>query len=373
LKIKVLFISVHLNYGGAEVGLATTLKNIDKGRFDFTIVSIEKKGPIGEEIERLGFKVIYLNEIARLSNIALIKKVSRILRNEKPDILHTSLFYANFFGRMAALFNRPPVVITEERSMYTEKRFYHILIDKIFSGITDKIIVCSESVLNFTASQEGIRKDKFSLIYNAVDDRRFSIPDSREDIRRKFGLSSEDFIVGTVGSLISKKGHRFLIEAVNRSAGQIPSIKLLIAGEGEERKNLENLAGSLGIGDRTLFMGARNDVPELMKAMDVFILPSLQEGFPRTLIEAMYMGLAVCVSNISGIPEIVRDGENGFLIEPGDIEAIAEKILLLQKDSGLREKLGFNARKTVESGYLAKNYLTSLEGLYSKLYEEKNR
>ena len=175
MKKKILFLFVHLNYGGAEIGLLTTLKSLDKSRFDPIVVSIEKKGIVGEMIEKSGFKVIYLNDKARIFNIPLIPKIVRILRSEKPDILHTSLFYANFFGRIASLFKKPPIIVSEERSMYTEKKFYHVILDKILSVFTNKIIVCSKSVLDFTSKQEKIEKNKFHLIYNAVDQERFNI------------------------------------------------------------------------------------------------------------------------------------------------------------------------------------------------------
>ncbi len=371
MKIKVLFLFVHLDYGGAEVGLLTTLKNIDKSRFDCSVVSIEKKGRIAEEIEKLGFKVTCLDSKARLFNISLIRKIALILEKEKPDILHTSLFYANFFGRAASLFCNPRFIVTEERSMYTEKKFYHVILDRILAGFTDRIIVCSRSVLDFTRKQEGIAEDKFYLIYNAVDAERFNIPGTKEALRKKYGFSGEDFIVGTVGSLIPKKGHRFLIEAVKGLDGQIPRLKTLIIGEGESRAELTALARSLGIENKVVFLGARFDIPGLMKAMDVFVLPSLQEGFPRTLIEAMYTGLPVVASDISGIPEIVREGEDGFLVPPGDPEALKNRILELYNDKPLRGDFAARSRKKIESAYLPKDYVQSLEGLYRELTERR--
>ncbi len=370
-KTKILFLFVHLNYGGAEVGLLTTLKNIDRNRFDCVIVSIEKKGVIGDEIEKLGFKVIYLNTEARLFNIGLIGRMRNVLKEERPDILHTSLFYANFFGRIAALFNKPAVIVTEERSTYTEKRFYHVAIDKVLSAVTDKIIVCSNSVLDFTAKQEKINRNKFHLIYNAVDAGRFDVNQSKDAVRSEYGFSGAEFIIGTVGSVIPKKGHRFLIEAFSGLTNDIPQAKLLIIGDGPERAGLEALAANRSVGDRVLFMGARSDVPRLMKAMDIFVLPSLQEGFPRTLLEAMYSRLPVIASNISGIPETVDDGENGFLAGPGDAGALKDKILRLYKDKDLSKVFGEKARRKIESGYMPKNYTDNLESLYSELLQEK--
>lgn len=372
MKKKIVFLCVHLNYGGAEVKLLTVLKNIDRSHYDCTIVSIEKKAPIGAQIEKLGFKVIYLNSKARLFNISLIWKIAKILIEENPEVLHTSLFYANYFGRIAALFRRPPLIITEEHSMYTEKRLYHIAIDKLLSIFTNRIIVCSNSVLDFTAKQEGIRKDKFYLIHNAVDTERFNVAMDKDALRAEYGYYKDQFIVGVVGSLIPKKALDSVIKAISELDKHIPGLKLLIIGEGESRNKLLDLTVTYEIKDNVDFLGARGDVPQLMKVMDIFVLSSLQEGFPITLIEAMYIGIPVIASNISGIPEVVLDGKNGFLVLPGDSDSIKERILNLYKDPTLRRQLGQNARKTIESGYLPVNYVGRLEKLYSELAEAKS-
>lgn len=366
-KIKILYLFVSLNYGGAETALFRNLKGLDRDVYEPCVVSIEKKGAVGEEIERLGVEVIYLNDKARLFSPALMMNVLKILKERKPDILQASLFYANFYGRMAAIFSRPKAVIIEEHSMYTEKKFYHVLIDKLLSIFTDKIIVCSRSVLDFTISQEKIGKDKFFLIYNAVDSKRFDIPASRAELRKKYGFSQNDFIVGTVGMVIPKKGHRFLIEAASSLKSSIPPLKVLIVGDGEERCALEKLVRSEGLSGRVVFTGERRDVPELMKTMDIFVLPSLQEGFPITILEAMYTGLPVVASDISGIPEIIEDGANGSLIPPSDVDSLKENIAALYKDADTRERYASNAREKIESGYLPGHYMAKLEGLYQSL------
>jgi len=368
-KARILYLVNHLRYGGAEIGLLTTLKNIDRARFDCSVVSVEKKGEVAEEIESAGIPVTYLNTRSALYNLPAILAVLDIIKKERPDILHTSLFYSNFFGRIAALmlFGPKPIIITEERSMYTEKRFYHVIIDNLLSHVTDRIIACSKSVVDFTARQEGIRKEKFHLIYNAVDSTRFDIPETKDAIRRRRGFSERDFIVGTVGSIIPKKGHKFLIDACAGLAGDIPELKLVIVGDGEIRTRLERYVSAQGLAQKIKFPGQRKDVPEIVKMMDVFVLPSLQEGFPRTLVEAMYEALPVCAARISGIPELIRDGENGFLFEPGNVTEIAEKIFMLYNNADLRNRIGASARRTIESGYLPADYLKSLEGLYVDL------
>ena len=368
---KILFISVHLNYGGAEVGLLTVLKNIDRKRFDCSVLSIEPKGAIGKEIEDVGIEVIYLNESARLFNIPLIWRIAGVLYKKKPDILHTSLFYANFFGRLAALIARPAVIITEEHSMHIEKRFYHILLDRWLSNVTDRIRVCSHSVLDFTSRQEGIPKEKFCVIYNAVDAERFNISQTKDDARRSAGFTPDDFIVGSVGSLIPLKGHRFLVEAVSYLAGELPRLKLVIAGEGKCRDELNTLAKEKGISEKVIFLGVRKEIPQLMRMMDIFVLPSLQEGFPCTIVEAMYMGLPVIASNISGIPEVITSGDNGILVEPGNADTIRKSILALYRDESLRNRLRQAARRKIESAYLPFHYVKQFEALYDELTEKK--
>lgn len=358
---------MHLNYGGAEIGLLTTLKNIDRSRFDCTVLSIEKKGVLGHEIENLGLKVIYLDDNARLFNLRLLAKIVQVLDREKPHILHTSLFYANFFGRIAALLKRPSVIITEERSMYTEKKFYHVVCDRILSTFTDKIIVCSNSVLEFTIKQEKIRRGKFYLIYNSPDTERFDILETKEQLRKQYGFSNGHFIVGVVGSVIPKKGHMFLIEAAINLTKHLPELKILIVGDGDCKQSLLSLAEAAGLQEKVIFLGARKDVPALMKIMDVFVLPSLQEGFPRTLLEAMYVGLPVIATSISGIPEIVVSGENGLLIPPENSKAIEDSVLRFYKNTSFGYKLGYNARKTIQLRFMPQKYINRLESLYLEL------
>jgi glycosyltransferase involved in cell wall biosynthesis len=370
-KIKVLFLYWHLDYGGAEVGLLTTLRHINRERFQCTVLCMEKKGPIGVEIEKLGIKVIYLNSAPRLFNIILVWKVFCILRKLEIDILHTSLFYANFFGRVASLTRKIPITITEERSMYYEKKIYHVWIDRLLARFTDKIIVCSMSVLNFTMKQEKIPFEKFYLIYNGVDEDRFSISSSKSELRRRYGFSADQFIIGTVGSIIPKKGHKFLIEAARNFCPQMPDCKVLIVGEGSSKKDLEDLVQKENLTDFFVFMGARKDIPELMKLMDVFVLSSLQEGFPRVLVEAMYMGLPVIASSVSGVPELVLDGETGFLVPPGNSKSICEKVLILNSDNDLRNKMGTKARERIQERFLSKHYLNKLEALYDDLITQK--
>lgn len=370
-KIKVLFLYWHLDYGGAEVGLLTTLRHINRERFQCTVLCMEKKGPIGEEIERLGIKVIYLNSTPRLFNIILMWKVFCTLCKLEVDILHTSLFYANFFGRIAALTRKIPIIITEERSMYYEKNIYHVWIDRLLARFTDKIIVCSMSVLNFTMMQEKIPFEKFYLIYNGVDEEIFSISSAKLELRRRYGFSEDQFIIGTVGSIIPKKGHRFLIEAAKCFCAQIPNSKILIVGEGVIKKELEELVQKENLTDFFVFMGARKDIPELMKIMDVFVLSSLQEGFPRVLVEAMYMGLPVIASSVSGVPELILDGESGFLVPPGNSKSICEKILVLNSNNDLRSKMGTKARERIQEHFLSKHYLNKLEALYDDLVAQK--
>lgn len=370
-KIKVLFLYVSLIYGGAEIGLFRTLKTMDKNRFECSVVSIEKKGPLGEQIEKLGVRVIYLNSAARLFNLFLIFRIAGLLAREKPDILDCCLFYANFFGRAASFFFRPKVVIAEEHCVYNEKRFYHIILDKLLSHFTDRIIACSNSVIDFTSGQEGIKKEKFNLLYNAVDAERFDIAKSKEELREEYSFKREDFIIGTVGTIIPRKGHKYIIEAASQIQEVVARLKILIIGDGPGRRELEDFVRLRGVEDKVIFMGARADIPNLMKMMDIFAFPSLQEGFPIAILEAMYLGLPVIASNISGIPEVISDGKDGFLIEPENSQALGEKITVLYEDKDLRGEIGFNARRRICSDFLPVHYITRLQKLYLEELDNK--
>lgn len=375
---KILYLIENLKIGGAEQLLLTTVKYLNRHKFYPVVYCLCEKGEIGQEIERLGIRVEALNERTNLWNFTLVRKIRHVLKAERPDILHTHLFYANYFGRLSAILaGKPVVVITEHGTHSNFKCFYHHWIDFILSFFTSKIIAVSKAVKEYLASHTLIPENKITVIYNAVDFERFDSASGldKATIRKQFGFAEHDFLVGCISNLAPWKGQLVLLQAIADSKNRFPpNLKLCIVGRDPIgfQNQLKTFAQEKGIGENVYFLGERRDIPAILKMLDIFVFPSLTEGLGISLLEAMYMGLPSIASKTEGILEIVDDNENGVLVPCADHRALAEKIALLSQDKERLSKLGSNAREKVKRCFNADSYAHKLESLYEGLLKEKD-
>jgi len=370
-KIKIIYVMPSLVIGGAEKLLLTTVKYLDRGRYEIIVCCIASEGIIADEIKKLGIKFYCLNESPRFYNPKKIYSLYKLFRKEKPAIVHTHILGANIYGRIAAILARVPVIVSTEHNVYYKKKKVHIWLDGILAKSTDKIVAVSNRVKEFTSRQEGIGEDKFELIYNAIDSAEFLPTDSRKAIRRKLDLPEGDFVLGTVGAITVQKGHYYLIRAVSQIVKKYPNTILLIAGIDELKEKLQKIVHNLNLEKNVRFLGLRRDVPDILNCMDVFVLPSLWEGTPLALLEAMLTGLPVVASSVDGILEVVENGKNGILVPPGNVEALSDAIDGLIRNPQLRQNLAKAAREHILEKFDVKQYIRKLENLYSGLLKEK--
>jgi glycosyltransferase involved in cell wall biosynthesis len=239
-------------------------------------------------------------------------------------------------------------------------------IDRATLRLAHVFVANSDGVKADLVNQVGISADKITRIYNGVDAAVYARrPGARQRIRREIGLSAEQLVVGTVARLHYKKGLTFLIEAADRLRGRFPDMRFLIAGDGPERERLGLQVRALGLDAHITFLGERTDVPDLLAAMDVFAFPSLFEGHPNAVLEAMASELPVVASDIPGNNEIVRDGVNGYLVPAQDAAALAEKIALLAADPSRRQALGAAGRRHVAERFSIPAAARQFELLYT--------
>ncbi len=370
-KIGIMYVMPSLVVGGAEKLLLTTVKYLNRDRYEISVCCIVSEGIIADEIKKLGIKFYCLKESPRFYNPKKIYSLYKLFRKEKPAIVHTQILGANIYGRIAAILARVPVIISTEHNVYYKKKKIHIWLDKILAKNTDKIIAVSNKVKEFTSRQEGIAKDKFELIYNGIDSKEFLSAASRKDIRNKLNLREGDFILGTVGTITTQKGHYYLIQAVSQLVKRYPNTVLLVVGKGELKEKLQEIVGKLRLKENVHFLGLRRDIPNLLNCMDVFVFPSLWEGTPLALLEAMLMELPVIASSVDGILEVVESGKNGILVPPGNVEALSDAIDRLIRNPQLRQNLGKAAREHILEKFEVRQYIRKLESLYNRLLEEK--
>jgi len=373
---KVLYLYENLKVGGAEQLLLTTIKYLNRDKFMPIIYCIGEKGEIGCEIEQeTGFSVNALNKKSwRLWSIAIFLDLLRILRKERPHILHTHLFYANYFGRIAAIFARIPIVVVTEHGTYSNfKRFYHHWIDFLLSLFTTKIIAVSSAVKKYLLRHSLISARKIVVIHNAVDFDRFNrvYEDDKLTIRKRLGFSNNNLIIGCVSNLAPWKGQFFLLQAFTEVIRSHPSAKLCFVGRDTNgfMDELQAFAKKNNFQENVSFFGERRDIPQILKSFDIFVLPSFTEGLGISLLEAMYMGLATIASKTEGVLEIIEDNKDGILASCGDYQVLANKINLLLNDRGKMESLGCNARQKVSKHFPPDAFANRLGSFYEELIQ----
>ena len=350
-KIKVLRIISSLPIGGVEKTLLSLLPRLNKEGFDVSICCLYKRGDLAKEMENAGIPVHFIGMRSRidfdLKYFNGIRKLVDFLKREKIDIVHTHMYKANIPGRIAALLARVPVIIANEHNIDNWKSPSQFYIDRILANFTSKIIVVSDAVRKFYI-EKGIPADKITTIYNGIEINKFKKGIDIKTKKKELGIPLSHFVVGTVGRIELQKGHKYLIDAAFIVKKKIPKVKFLIVGGGSLKAKLKRYAKEKGLEKEVIFTGKRKDIPEILSVMDVFLLPSLREGFSIALLEAMASGKGVVVTNVGSNSEIVSDGENGFIIPTNNSDILAVRIIEILKNQELRNKIGENSQKKVE-------------------------
>lgn len=359
-----MYLFMDLPVGGAEEHLLTVLRNIDTNSFCPTVCCIREKEQIGEEIEKLGIEVLSLKRMSKRIDFRIVSDLRKIIRQRDIHLVHSHLYHANMYGRIAAFLSGIRSVITEHNVYLKKYKLHRRFVNWLLAKRTGRIIAVSEMVRNYVIARDWIGSGEVEVIHNGIDLSRFSSRLGRADAREKLGIPADCFLLGIVGRLSEQKGHIYLVRAMPSLKERIPEIKLLVIGPGALETSLKKEAASLGLGESVLFLGSRRDIPDLLAALDVFVMPSLWEGLPIALLEAMSFSLPVVVSEVGGVAEIVVNGKNGFLVPPRDGAALFRTISGLYNRRDLRTVLGENARKTVAEKFNAVTMTRRLEAVY---------
>jgi glycosyltransferase involved in cell wall biosynthesis len=374
-KIHVLYITAQGNFiGGGEVSLLNLLKYLNRERFT-PLVVFPSEGSLFQAARKMNIKteVITLKPLRKLHLFSFIRGVARLfsfVKKEKVDIIHSNAAASRESIASAVVAKLAGIpFIYHARVLESSKG-----IEKFLTRFSTRIMAISEKVKEKFSFVKD--KKKVIKIFNAVDLNEFNPETKRgEKIKEEFRIHREEKIVGTVGRLYPLKGVDVFIKAAAKVAKEMPKTKFLIVGEddsfGSYRKKLERLSEELGLKNEVIFTGFRTDIPELIAAMDVFVLPSLEsyEAFGRVVIEAMAMLKPVVATRSGGVPEIVEDGVIGILISPGDAEAMSEAIVTLLKDEEKAKQMGLEGRQKAERFYSIKTHIERIENLYLYLLE----
>jgi glycosyltransferase involved in cell wall biosynthesis len=371
-QANVLHVFLELNVGGAQQLLLTTLRHADRSKFNYVICCLKSRGDLADEVEKLGVKVVCLNRLGKSNDLGAILSLINIIQLHNIDIVHTHLYSrSNFYGRGAAMIAGVPVIVATEHGPVGGSSWKKRLSDRMLWRYTDHIVAVCEAVRPPLLKRNRTTPPKVSVIYNGVDLDRFAIKRSKHQVRQDLHLEADAPVIGVIARLDAVKGHQYLLEAMPEILMSIPQAQLMFVGTGPLEQWLHQRIAQLALKSHVLFLGLRRDIPELLKAMDVFVLPSLCEGLALALLEAMACCLPVVASRVGGIPEVVEDGRTGVLVPPGDSDALAQAIIVLLKDEEKRHRMGMLGKERVLSQFTAQHSVAQLEALYESLLQAK--
>jgi glycosyltransferase involved in cell wall biosynthesis len=392
-KIKVLHIITRLDKGGSAEHVLECCEYFEK-KDDFEIILIYG----GETKLNLDFKNYYVKflqrEIFPIKDIIAFFKILEIIIKEKPDIIHTHSSKAGIIGRWAAWLARKinyklkflRIIHTPHGHIFYGyygklRTLLFLLLERLTAKITDKLIALTEGEKNESLSFGVGKEQQWIVIPSGIDynlELKVSCKLHNSELKEKLGIPKNSIVIGTVARLEPIKGIRYLVDAAKiilslPSSCPLPSIYFLIVGDGSERKFLEEKGEKLGLKDKFIFTGMREDVAELMSIMDIYVQPSVNEGMGKTIVLAELLGKPVVATNVQGIPSVVIDNETGILVPPKNSQKLAKAIVKLINDKNLRTKMGENAKKWVYKivdGYpqfSQQRMLFLLENLYKML------
>jgi glycosyltransferase involved in cell wall biosynthesis len=363
-RIRVAYVAHAFHVGGAEEMVLNLVRHLPS-RFEPVVCCIHSAGPIGEEIRATGTRVDVLGLTPGFRRPLDFRGVRRYFRDVKPQIAHTFLMTASLYGRLAAMMERVPIVIGTEVNIYAHKLWRHMMTERMLMAGTDRVVVSAEMVRDFYIRQVHADPAKVDVIYNAVDWTQLDQTMTRDQVRVSLGIPAGARVAGVIARLNEQKGHAFLFEALARTPA-LAALHVIVVGDGHLRSDLERQVAGLDLGGRVHFVGARRDLGNLLSAMDLFVLPSLWEGLPLSLVLAMGAGLPVVTTPVGGVAEVVQDGQNGLLVPPGDAPALGAAMARLLADGALRDRLA-HAAPALKPRFGIDRYVESVVALYDRL------
>jgi glycosyltransferase involved in cell wall biosynthesis len=347
--------------------LVDVVRRLDPARYESLVCCIQAKGELAAELEKSGVRVLCLDRMqSKRFDWRAVGDLTRLLRAERIALVHSHLYHANLYGRIAALLARVPAVATVH-NVYARSKLHRRLLNRLLAHASARVIAVSEEIRSDLIAQDRIDRRKVVVIHNGIDVRRVESKLTREQARVRLGIGENELAFGCVGRLEQQKGHRFLLEAcaaLKKDADLGPRLRLLLVGDGRLRGDLETQAKALGLASSVSFLGTRQDVPDILRALDVYAMPSLWEGLSIAMLEAMAAALPMVISDVSGAAQALGDNEHGIRVPPGDAAALADALRSLAREPGRRRALAMSARQRVQERFSIDAMMSQLASIY---------
>lgn len=374
MKPAVLFVIRSLDIGGAEKQMQLLVGQLHGRTHCCHVYSLQAGGPLKKWFGEMGVPVfsggLKKGDLSKAPwKLFLAEwRLLRLVYQLNPAVIHCFLPLITFMGSLAGRIARVPLVVTSRRALGTHQRRHPVLrpLDRVAARISHRVTVNSQAVWNDMIKREHVDASKLVLIYNGVDTRLFEAALScRKDVRRGLSLKADAKIMVVIANLIPYKGHSDLLMAAREVIRRFPDAVFLLVGEDRGiQGKLERHAAYLGIAESVRFLGRQDNIPGLLAASDISILPSHEEGFSNVILESMAAGLPVVATDVGGNREAVLDGKTGWLIPPKKPRALAEKIMDLLKDPEKSEQWGRCGRERAKLMFTVKRMVTAHIDLY---------
>lgn len=369
---RVIHISSSLQHGGLERIVYNFAARLNREKYHVSACVLDTDGIYGDEIRRVGGQVFVLKKRQGIDP-SLWPRLYRLFRKEKVDIVHTHnfspLLYAAIPARLAGV---KALVHTEHARTAFPDLKRRMVAERCFSFLADTITAVSPRVKRDLIHYEKINPEKIQMIWNGIETVLPPVSRKPEQVRRDLGISMRAPVVGVCCRLMAQKGVRYFLEAVPAILKDHPQAVFLIIGDGDLRLSLQELAGTLGIEKHVVFAGFRSDVYDLLGAFDMYILPSLFEGTPLGLLEAMLLSKCVVATRVGSNAEIVQDDVSGKLVDPKQSDQLSSAINKLLSDQKARVDMGRKARERVLALFSLDRMINEYESLYRSLVHKKN-
>lgn len=386
--IRILRVIARLNMGGPAIHVSSLAAGLEPRGYETTLVAgslARGEDSMAFLAERLDIPVRTIPELQRevspIDDARSVRRMREIIRELRPHILHTHTAKAGAIARAAALVSgaaRPAILVHTFHGHVLKGYFdpvrtaFFKKVERSLARVTDALVAVSPEVRDELVAAGIAPREKFSVIRLGIPlEERLGDATAGLDYRRLYGISESAFVVGWVGRMTDVKDTDAVLEIVRAARDRGLEAVLVMVGDGPDRVRLEQLAHDIGIARSTFFVGYQPEVAGYYRLFDAFLLPSVNEGTPVSAIEALASGTPVVATRVGGVPDVVRDGEDGFLFEPGDTDDAAERLALLASDATLRSALGASGRERVLRRYSVSRLVEDVDRLYRSLLSER--
>lgn len=359
----ILYLSTSSGPGGAERVISNLASSLDPERFR-AILCLFRPGWIQERSESRGVRT-YIIPTQGMMDWRWALRFKRLLREEQVDLIHSHEFDASVQGTFVAALSGTPLVATVHGKNYFWEKFRRRLAYRWVSRRATMVAV-SQNLKEFVMEKVGISPDRIKVIYNGVDALPYCDSTDVEQCRKELRIPQNDRLVGVVGNLYPVKGHQHLIDGIPAVLKKCPNTSFVFAGRGQLEPELKEQVHRLGLDKRVHFLGLRQDIPRILAMLDVFVQPSLSEGLSMAILEAMIAGKPVVATQVGGNPELVLEGETGFLVPPRDSQALASSLVTLLTNKAQAAQLAEKGKSRAEGQFSLETMVRAYQALYDE-------